>query len=48
MHLWQWQILIQKSDIADWYKAALCTLPLDLTSGSRFATDFSPGKFSSD
>ena len=30
----QWQILIWRLGLEEWYNAALCTLLLDLTSGS--------------
>jgi hypothetical protein len=35
----QWRMLIQWSGTVEGYKMRYCTLQLDLTSGSRFATD---------
>ena len=39
IYLCQWQILIQRTGLAVQYNATLSTVPLDLTSGSGFATD---------
>lgn len=37
---YQWRIQIRRSGLAEHYDAAFCTLPLDLASGSGFATQF--------
>jgi hypothetical protein len=37
-----WQMMIWGSGVTEPYEAALCTLLLDLTSGSGFATDTDP------
>ena len=39
----QWQILIQKSGLAEGYTMRYCTFPLDLTSESRFGSDAAGG-----
>ena len=39
VRLYQWRILIRKLAIVEWNTIRQCTVPLDLTSGSGFATD---------